>query len=167
MEVLSLLLSTWLRYSYTGCGLIHIQFIPPVIGSLVAVVNRVADIGRYSTFRVMVCDEKRIIAEFRGLAIRVNTPFLKRWLLKNPRFKQLLKSYICFWRECVFNPPYLILLIRPMLLDLPVAGLSQLRRATRSAGNPVVLQIFNRFFPEAKTYPEIYGVCISRVSTNN
>ncbi len=50
----------------------------PWNGSLVALVNRVVDLGRYSTFRVMVCDEKRIIAEFRDLAIQVNTPFLKR-----------------------------------------------------------------------------------------
>jgi len=44
----------------------------------VAVVNSVADLGRYSTFRVKVWDEKRIIAEFRDLVIQVNTPFLKR-----------------------------------------------------------------------------------------
>jgi len=53
---------------------IHIQYISPATGSLVAVAHRIADNGRYSTFRVMVYNEKRIIAEFDGVAIQVNTP---------------------------------------------------------------------------------------------
>ena len=53
---------------------IHIQYIAPATGSLVAVAHRVADNGRYSTFRVMVYEEERIIAEFDGVAIQVNTP---------------------------------------------------------------------------------------------
>ncbi len=52
---------------------IHIQYIAPATGSLVAVAHRVADNGRYSTFRVMVYEEERIIAEFTGVAIQVNT----------------------------------------------------------------------------------------------
>ena len=52
---------------------IHIQYIAPATGSLVAVAHRVADNGRYSTFRVMVYEEERIIAEFDGVAIQVNT----------------------------------------------------------------------------------------------
>lgn len=54
---------------------IHIQYISPATGSLVAVAHRVADNGRYSTFRVMVYEGERIIAEFDGVAIQVNTPF--------------------------------------------------------------------------------------------
>jgi acyl-CoA thioesterase len=53
---------------------IHIQYIAPATGSLVAIAHRVADNGRYSTFRVMVYEEERIIAEFDGVAIQVNTP---------------------------------------------------------------------------------------------
>ena len=53
---------------------IHIRYISPATGSLVAVAHRVADNGRYSTFRVMVYEEERIVAEFDGVAIQVNTP---------------------------------------------------------------------------------------------
>ncbi len=53
---------------------IHIQYISPATGSLVAVAHRVAENGRYSTFRVMVYEEERIIAQFDGVAIEVNTP---------------------------------------------------------------------------------------------
>ena len=52
---------------------IHIQYISPASGSLVAVANRVAENGRYSTFRVMVYEGERIIAEFDGVAIRLDT----------------------------------------------------------------------------------------------
>ena len=52
----------------------YIQFISPATGSLVAVARQVADNGRYSTFRVLVYEEERIIAEFDGVAIRINTP---------------------------------------------------------------------------------------------
>jgi len=52
----------------------HIHYIAPATGSLVAIAHRVADNGRYSTFRVMVYEEERIIAEFDGVAIQVNTP---------------------------------------------------------------------------------------------
>ena len=51
---------------------IHIQYISPATGSLVAVAHRVADNGRYSAFRVMVYEEERIIAKFDGVAIQVN-----------------------------------------------------------------------------------------------
>ena len=53
---------------------IHIQYISPASGSLVAVAHRVAENGRYSTFRVMVYEGERIIAEFDGVAIRLDTP---------------------------------------------------------------------------------------------
>jgi acyl-CoA thioesterase len=53
---------------------VHIQYIAPATGSLVAVANRIADNGRYSTFRVMVYEGERIIAEFDGVALQVNPP---------------------------------------------------------------------------------------------
>jgi len=63
-----------------NCGIVdrvavsvHIQYIAPATGTLVAIANRVADNGRYSTFRVMVYEGERIIAEFDGVAIQVNT----------------------------------------------------------------------------------------------
>jgi acyl-CoA thioesterase len=52
---------------------IHIQYISPATGSLVAIATRIADTGRFSTFRVMVYEGDRIIAEFNGVAIHVNT----------------------------------------------------------------------------------------------
>ncbi|MDO9323766.1 MAG: hotdog fold thioesterase [Methanoregula sp.] len=53
---------------------VHIQYIAPATGSLVAIANRVADNGRYSTFRVMVREGERIIAEFDGVALQVRPP---------------------------------------------------------------------------------------------
>lgn len=50
---------------------IHIQYIAPATGSLVAIAHRVADNSNYSTFRVMVYEGDRIIAEFDGVAIQV------------------------------------------------------------------------------------------------
>jgi acyl-CoA thioesterase len=50
---------------------VHIQYIAPASGSLVAVAEEVADNGRYSTFRVIVYERERTIAEFDGVAIRV------------------------------------------------------------------------------------------------
>jgi acyl-CoA thioesterase len=51
---------------------VHIQYISPATGSLVAIARRVADNGRYSTFRIMIYEGERIIAEFDGVAIQVN-----------------------------------------------------------------------------------------------
>ena len=51
---------------------IHIQYISPATGSLIAVAHRVADNGRYSTFRIMIHEGKRIIAIFDGVALQVN-----------------------------------------------------------------------------------------------
>ncbi len=53
---------------------VHIQYIAPATGTLVAVAERVADNGRYSTFRVMVYEGERIIAEFDGVALQVSRP---------------------------------------------------------------------------------------------
>jgi acyl-CoA thioesterase len=52
---------------------IHIQYISPATGTLVAVANRIADNGSYSTYRVMVYEKERIIAEFDGVAIQLDT----------------------------------------------------------------------------------------------
>lgn len=51
---------------------VHIQYIAPATGPLVAIAHRIADNGRYSTFRVMVYENERIIAEFNGVALQVN-----------------------------------------------------------------------------------------------
>jgi acyl-CoA thioesterase len=51
---------------------VHIQYISPATGSLVAIGQRVADNGRYSTFRIVVYENERIVAEFDGVAIQVN-----------------------------------------------------------------------------------------------
>ena len=53
---------------------IHIQYIAPATGSLVAIAHRVADNGNYSTFRVMVYEGERVIAEFDGVAIQADEP---------------------------------------------------------------------------------------------
>jgi len=53
---------------------VHIQYVSPATGSLVAIAHRVADNGRYSTFRIMIYEGERIIAEFDGVAMQVNPP---------------------------------------------------------------------------------------------
>jgi acyl-CoA thioesterase len=54
---------------------VHIQYIAPATaGTLVAIANRVADNGKYSTFRVMVYEGERTIAEFDGVALQVSPP---------------------------------------------------------------------------------------------
>ncbi len=51
---------------------VHIQYIAPATGDLVAIAQRVADNGRCSTFRVMVYEGERTIAQFDGVAFRVS-----------------------------------------------------------------------------------------------
>ena len=53
---------------------VHIQYIAPATGSLAAIAERVADNGMYSSFRVMVHEGNRVIAEFDGIALDVGTP---------------------------------------------------------------------------------------------
>jgi acyl-CoA thioesterase len=53
---------------------IHIQYIAPATGALVAIARRVDDNGTHSVFRVLVNQEERIIAEFDGVAIQVPEP---------------------------------------------------------------------------------------------
>jgi acyl-CoA thioesterase len=51
---------------------VHIQYLVPATGDLVAVANRVAENGKYSTYRVMVYDGERTVAAFDGVALRVS-----------------------------------------------------------------------------------------------
>jgi acyl-CoA thioesterase len=53
---------------------IHIQYLSPATGNLVAIAHRVEDNGTYSTFRVMVYEGERIIATFDGVAILLTMP---------------------------------------------------------------------------------------------
>jgi acyl-CoA thioesterase len=53
---------------------IHIQYLAPATGSLVAIARRVEDNGTYSTFQVMVYEGERIIATFDGVAILLDIP---------------------------------------------------------------------------------------------
>lgn len=50
---------------------VSIQYIAPAKGILVAVANRVSDNGSCDTYRVMVHEGDRPIAEFTGIAFRV------------------------------------------------------------------------------------------------
>jgi acyl-CoA thioesterase len=52
---------------------VHIQYIAPAGGGpLVAVAERIAGYGACETYRVMVYEGKRPVAEFDGVAFRVN-----------------------------------------------------------------------------------------------
>lgn len=51
---------------------IHIQYLVPGTGLLVAVAERIQDNGSCDTCRVLVYAGERIIAEFTGVAFRVN-----------------------------------------------------------------------------------------------
>jgi len=53
---------------------IHIQYLAPATGTLVAIARRVEDNGTFSTFQVMVYEGERIIATFDGVAILLDTP---------------------------------------------------------------------------------------------
>ena len=50
---------------------VSIQYIAPAKGKLVAVARRVADNGSCDTYRVMVHEGERMVAEFTGVAFRV------------------------------------------------------------------------------------------------
>lgn len=51
---------------------IHIQYLVPGTGQLVAIAERVCDNGSCDTCRVLVYAGDRVIAEFTGVAFRVN-----------------------------------------------------------------------------------------------
>jgi acyl-CoA thioesterase len=50
---------------------VSIQYIAPAKGELVAIAKRVADNGKCDTYRVMVHEGDRPVAEFTGVAFRV------------------------------------------------------------------------------------------------
>jgi acyl-CoA thioesterase len=50
---------------------VSIQYIAPAKGKLVAVARRVADNGTCDTYRIMVHEGERPVAEFTGVAFRV------------------------------------------------------------------------------------------------
>jgi len=50
---------------------VSIQYIAPAKGKLVAVARRVADNGTCDTYRIMVHEGERMVAEFTGVAFRV------------------------------------------------------------------------------------------------
>jgi acyl-CoA thioesterase len=51
---------------------VHIQYIAPAKGRLVAKARKVADNGKYSTFRILVYDSDRLVADFEGVSLQVN-----------------------------------------------------------------------------------------------
>jgi acyl-CoA thioesterase len=53
---------------------IHIQYLAPATGALVAIAHRVEDNGTYSSFQVTVYEGERIIALFDGVAILLDLP---------------------------------------------------------------------------------------------
>ena len=53
-------------------GSIHIQFIAPAHGDLTALSEIVGERGRYSTYRTMVYEKDRAVAQCDGVAIRTD-----------------------------------------------------------------------------------------------
>jgi acyl-CoA thioesterase len=51
---------------------IHIQYLVPAKGRLTAIAERVEDSGTCDTYRVMVCEGERTVAEFTGVAFRIS-----------------------------------------------------------------------------------------------
>ena len=51
---------------------IHIQFIAPAHGDLIALSEIVGECGRYSTYRTMVYEKDRAVAQCDGVAIRTD-----------------------------------------------------------------------------------------------
>jgi acyl-CoA thioesterase len=52
---------------------IHIQFIAPAHGDLIAISEIVGDSGRFSTYRIMVYEKDRAVAQCDGVAIRTDS----------------------------------------------------------------------------------------------
>lgn len=52
---------------------VHIQYVAPATGALVAVARRVTDNGRCDTYRVVVSEGTRTVATFDGVAFRIST----------------------------------------------------------------------------------------------
>ncbi len=51
---------------------VHIQYIAPAHGALVAIAERISDNGSCDTYRVMVYEGSRVVAEFEGVAFKVS-----------------------------------------------------------------------------------------------
>ncbi|MEN6443882.1 MAG: hotdog fold thioesterase [Methanoregula sp.] len=51
---------------------VHIQYIAPAHGKLVAIAQRVSDNGTCDTYRVMVYEGSRTVAAFEGVAFRIS-----------------------------------------------------------------------------------------------
>jgi acyl-CoA thioesterase len=51
---------------------VHIQYIAPAHGALVAIAERISDNGTCGTYRVMVHEGTRVVAEFVGVAFRIS-----------------------------------------------------------------------------------------------
>lgn len=52
---------------------VHIQYLAPATGALVAIAQRVSDNGRCDTYRVVISEGTRMIATFDGVAFRIST----------------------------------------------------------------------------------------------
>ncbi len=52
---------------------VHIQYLAPATGALVAIAQRVSDNGRCDTYRVVISEGTRVIATFDGVAFRIST----------------------------------------------------------------------------------------------
>lgn len=50
---------------------VHIQYLVPATGDLVAVAEQVAEQGKYSTYRVLVYAGEKTVAAFDGVALQV------------------------------------------------------------------------------------------------
>jgi acyl-CoA thioesterase len=51
---------------------VHIQYLAPATGALVAIAQRVSDNGRCDTYRVVISEGTRVIATFDGVAFRIS-----------------------------------------------------------------------------------------------
>ena len=52
---------------------VHMQYISPASDRLIAIAHRIADNGTYSTFRVLVYEGERTVAQFEGVAFNVDS----------------------------------------------------------------------------------------------
>ena len=51
---------------------VHIQYLAPATGALVAIAQRVSDNGRCDTYQVVISEGTRVIATFDGVAFRIS-----------------------------------------------------------------------------------------------
>lgn len=53
---------------------VHILYIAPATGRLIARAEQVAENGKYFTYRIIVREGTRLIAEFEGISLQVSPP---------------------------------------------------------------------------------------------